>query len=428
MSVPSTLTLSTAHPDEAHQFLARMYASHEVRLKGRVERFLFRFRDADLGNQGWSVMEHSHASLLTDIAPFGQVVVGRILNGAYSCRMGPDEVTGRRGGWILIDPDLPSDMAWSPDVRIAIVRFDRATLDRLTAGLSGRDTGQPMRYPLSLARSPQHARALDQLDVYVKSLLTNEITRDSTLIRAQISRLVATHLLESFPIVPGGSSSEPRAHVGPASLRRALAFIDDHHDADIGLPEIANAARVSQRALQQTFHEHENTTPIAYLRRARLASAHRDLQEADPGTGVTVSDIASRWGFTNPGRFAAAYREVYGRQPSQTLRSLKELPPATGQSAAAGFSWHVSAGRIAAMTFGDHDGLQRPSRADRAGDHPDVHQARPGAPCTRDPAASGQRADRPVAAHRTRGRAVRSGSAILGVRLARRPGAGPLSA
>jgi AraC-like DNA-binding protein len=321
MPVPPTITISTSQPDEAHQFLARMYASHEVRLKGRVDSFRFRFRDADLRDQGWSTMEHSHASVLTDIAPFGQVVVGHILDGAYSCRIGSDEVTVSRGDWVLIDPDLPSDMAWSPGVRIAIARFDRATLDRLTAGLSGRDPDQPMRYPLSPARSPQHARAMDQLELYVKSLLANQATRDSTLIRDQISRLVAVHLLEAFPIALAGSRPESGEHVGPASLRRALGFIDDHHDMDIGLPEIANAAGVSPRALQQAFREHENTTPMAYLRRARLASAHRDLRQADPATGITVSDIAIRWGFTNPGRFAAAYRQVYGRQPSHSLHS-----------------------------------------------------------------------------------------------------------
>lgn len=320
-SVPSAITLVTEHPDEAHDFLARMYATHEVRLKGRVDRFRFRFRDADLGDQGWSVMEHSHASLLTEIAPFGQVVVGHILDGVYTCRMGPDEVTVRRGGWILIDPDRPSDMVWSPGVRIAIARFERGTLDRLVAGLTGRDPDQPMRYPLSPARSPQHARALDQLDGYVRSLLGNETTRDSTLIRDQTSRLVAAHFLEAFPIAPAGTGSQPGEHAGPASLRRARAFIDSHHDTDIGLPEIARAARATPRALQQTFREYEHTTPLGYLRRARLAAAHGDLRQADPGAGITVSDIAARWGFTNPGRFATAYRQAYGCQPSQTLYS-----------------------------------------------------------------------------------------------------------
>jgi transcriptional regulator GlxA family with amidase domain len=59
---------------------------------------------------------------------------------------------------------------------------------------------------------------------------------------------------------------------------------------------------------------------MAYLRRVRLARAHAGLRDADPGRH-TVAEIAGRWGFTHLGRFAEAYRERYGRPPSETLRS-----------------------------------------------------------------------------------------------------------
>ena len=316
------MKIETSHPDEAHQFLASMYATHTVRLKGRVDSFRFRFQDADLGDQGWSSMDYSHQTVLTDIAPFQQIVMGRVLAGSYSCWMGPDVVTISRGEWVLLNPDLPAHMEWSPDVRLAIARFDRAALDPLIAGLSGNNPDQLMRYPLSRPRSPQHARALDLLNLYLKGLLGNETARDSTLVRDQALRLVAANLLEAFPIDATGSGPEAGDHAGPASLRRALAFIDDHHDANIGVSDIAAAARVSPRALQQAFHDHMHTTPVAYMRRARLDSAHHDLQNADPDTGATVTDIATRWGFSNPSRFATAYRRLYGRLPSRTLHTL----------------------------------------------------------------------------------------------------------
>ncbi|MFF0738954.1 helix-turn-helix domain-containing protein [Streptomyces sp. NPDC004111] len=51
----------------------------------------------------------------------------------------------------------------------------------------------------------------------------------------------------------------------------------------------------------------------------RLARAHRDLLRAEPAAR-TVTDIAYRWGFHHPGRFAADYRRTYGEPPSHTLR------------------------------------------------------------------------------------------------------------
>lgn len=105
----------------------------------------------------------------------------------------------------------------------------------------------------------------------------------------------------------------------PAGLRRAVAYICDHSDHPISLPQIAAAAGVSSRTLQKHFNRFLGTSPIAWLRRVRLEHAHDDfLREADGGK-VTV--IASSRGFSHLGRFSAAYRDIYRERPSETLRS-----------------------------------------------------------------------------------------------------------
>ena len=73
--------------------------------------------------------------------------------------------------------------------------------------------------------------------------------------------------------------------------------------------------------MQHAFAGHYDTAPTAYLRRVRLEHAHRELQAADPTRGGIVADVAVRWGFAKPGRFAAAYREAFGVNSNQTLRT-----------------------------------------------------------------------------------------------------------
>jgi transcriptional regulator GlxA family with amidase domain len=86
--------------------------------------------------------------------------------------------------------------------------------------------------------------------------------------------------------------------------------------------ELARAAEVSVRALQNGFHRHVGVSPMAYLRQLRLARVHDELRRADPSR-VTVADVAHRWGFTHLGRFAGAYRAKYGAAPSVTMRSTR---------------------------------------------------------------------------------------------------------
>jgi transcriptional regulator GlxA family with amidase domain len=75
---------------------------------------------------------------------------------------------------------------------------------------------------------------------------------------------------------------------------------------------------VSVRSLQEAFRSHLDTTPMAYLRAVRLRHIHADLRAR--GDGVSVTDVALRWGITHAGRFAQEYRRMFGQPPAQTLR------------------------------------------------------------------------------------------------------------
>lgn len=140
------------------------------------------------------------------------------------------------------------------------------------------------------------------------------------LVAGAAGRMLAAMVLNTFPntalVEP---TIEDRHDSHPATLRRAMAFIDDHAHLDISVADIAAAAHVTIRALQYAFRRHRYTTPMGYLRQVRLQQAHQDLLAADPGSGVTVTEIAARWGFFHPGRFAHHYRSVYGYPPSRTL-------------------------------------------------------------------------------------------------------------
>lgn len=111
-----------------------------------------------------------------------------------------------------------------------------------------------------------------------------------------------------------------REHVPlPAAVRSAMAFIAARAADPIGLTEIADAARLSPRALQVAFRRHLGTTPLAHLRAVRMARVHADLQSARPGDGQTVSAVANRWGISQLSRFAHDYKQRYGVSPRDTL-------------------------------------------------------------------------------------------------------------
>jgi transcriptional regulator GlxA family with amidase domain len=104
-------------------------------------------------------------------------------------------------------------------------------------------------------------------------------------------------------------------------VRRAMDFIDANADRELTLSEIATASGIGARGLQEAFLRHQDTTPTAYARQARMDRAHRDLEASDPAGPDTVPVVAARWGFADLDRFATAYQETYGHAPGETRRA-----------------------------------------------------------------------------------------------------------
>ncbi|WP_374454550.1 helix-turn-helix domain-containing protein [Nocardioides sp.] len=144
---------------------------------------------------------------------------------------------------------------------------------------------------------------------------------EAPLARSAASRLLGHTLLHTFPNnVVGDPSAEPRgvdsSDATTATLRKAAGFIDEHAHEDLSVAALARACGVTPRALQYAFRRHLGCTPMAYLRRVRLDLVRQALRD---GTALTVSDAAARYGFFNPGRFAAGYRQVFDERPTDTL-------------------------------------------------------------------------------------------------------------
>jgi AraC-like DNA-binding protein len=255
----------------------------------------------------------------TRAGPMGVLVFGAVRSGQVSHtsdgshrRLGPGDV------YLSAQPDH-AFAATVEDTEAEAAIVDPALPSQVADTEPGR-THQPVRFTGYEPVSPCAARAWKDTYAYVRdSILNQPDAARYPLIAASAARLLVAAALAAFPSnVLTDPTIEDRHDAHPATLRRAVAFIDEHAHEAITTADVAAAAHVSIRALQLAFRRHLGTTPVAYLRRVRLDHAHRDLVAADPAR-QTVTAIAYRWGFHNSSRFAAYYQQAYGVTPSRTL-------------------------------------------------------------------------------------------------------------
>jgi len=216
---------------------------------------------------------------------------------------------------------------WSgPERRMRSVRLDPDVLSDVASASAG---GRQVEFTGVRPVSREAERQWQQTVAHVARTLESPGVELSPFVVGESSRFLAAMSLTTFPNTtfpntrpPGAEASQPVAQDLPLTaetVREAVAFIEGNAADDLSLADIAEAAGVTARAIQLGFRRHLDTTPMAYLRTVRLARIHDELVVAVPGDGVTVTEVASRWGFSGSSRFVAHYREVYGVVPSDTL-------------------------------------------------------------------------------------------------------------
>jgi AraC-like DNA-binding protein len=310
---------STGDPEAAIEYLRATYTDF-LPTPVPPEGFAFWTQRASTGPLSISRLRHSPTFSTRAQPPSSLQVVQTLAGGPYTVREGGREV----GGSLKLSPTWAEyDVGWE-DSTAQVVVLDHADVARVGAELSGLDPSA-VAFTSSAPVSPALAGYWCRLSTQVHDeVLASDALMGQALVRSNAVRGLAVALLATFPNTaldaladadtPGDGSSEP------ATVRRAVEFMDSHAQEDIGLTEIAAAARIGARSLQLAFRRHRDMTPLEYLRRVRLDGAHRDLLAADPTRGDRVETIAARWGFAHPGRFSVIYRECYGRSPSATLR------------------------------------------------------------------------------------------------------------
>ncbi len=84
-------------------------------------------------------------------------------------------------------------------------------------------------------------------------------------------------------------------------------------DAPFSIEELARVAGLNRTKLQEGFKELFGTTIFGYISDTRLEEARRHI--LDPGSALSISEIAAMSGYKNPQHFTAAFKRKFGYLP-----------------------------------------------------------------------------------------------------------------
>jgi AraC-like DNA-binding protein len=103
-----------------------------------------------------------------------------------------------------------------------------------------------------------------------------------------------------------------------ATVCRIDGFVRRHFAEGLPMATLSSVVGISDRSVRTAFRDVLTTSPKRYMTLWRLNQVRRTLRNGDP-SAMTVTDVATRFGFYELGRFAASYKSLFAESPSQTL-------------------------------------------------------------------------------------------------------------
>lgn len=242
-------------------------------------------------------------------------------NGQAVCTYKGHTFEANPGRSVVTSPGMPLTMRFGADSPQLVIRIEQEALARHLTRMLGVGLERPIVFDPEMDLTTDSAMRWNG----AIQLLHTEVYYSGSLVRhgqgiSSMEELLMSTLLLLQPSNHQDQLLLPKEQAGRHVVRESLEYMETHLGERITMADIARHVHMSVRAIQQGFRDELGTTPMLYLRNRRLERAHEDLADVIAQDGVTVTEIAARWGFTHLSNFAVLYKKRWGESPSETLR------------------------------------------------------------------------------------------------------------
>lgn len=197
------------------------------------------------------------------------------------------------------------------------LRIEFDALVRNLSALLGQEIGRKLEFDETDIRDPamsalrrsifHFAEDFNERGAFFSKLAAAEFERMMIMQFLMCHRHNYTHLLLREPL-PSTLSA----------VRMVEEYIEANWDKPIDIHAMSAIANVSARSLFRQFRKDRTYSPADFAKRIRLNRAREMLEQS--GGDASVTQIALKCGFQNPGHFARDFRLAFGELPSETLR------------------------------------------------------------------------------------------------------------
>jgi AraC family transcriptional regulator len=239
------------------------------------------------------------------------LILVSLAGGRLRCERGEERRTHTLSpGSIALQPSN-SPVRWSWDTRLSFVllALDPAFLLKVARTSFGLRAEEVELAATVCDNDPVIATIAGTLS---RELVSGQ--RGSEVYAESLAHILAVHLLRRYNKRASDDDAVPMS-VPSRPVARALRYMQERYADDIGLSDVATAARVSPYHLSRLFKQITGMTPHQHLIRLRVNSA-RALLTAGAGQR-SLADVAEAVGFADQSHLTRHMKRVLGVTPGE---------------------------------------------------------------------------------------------------------------
>ena len=317
--------IRSGDPEFVRDRLFSVYGASSFDITGAKDRFAVRTNHLQIGG-----LRLAYGDYAGDVSlGFGE---GSFVRQIFNIDGAGRYVAGSRSGEIATGSCTPALSAQTPlkfdykdQYRHLVLRIEFDALRRKLGTLLGQEISRPLVFD-EAAIDPPAMNSLRRSIFLFASDFNARGSFFSDLAAAELERMVIMKFLMCHHHSYSDHLLRQPLSSTPSAVRIVEEYIEANWDKPIDIDTMSAMARISARSLFRQFRKERGYTPADFAKRIRLNRAREMLDHCSEDASVT--QIALKCGFQNPGHFARDYRLAFGELPSETLRrSTRQASP-----------------------------------------------------------------------------------------------------
>ncbi len=206
----------------------------------------------------------------------------------------------------------PGSFVWN------VIALDPLQLEKYGWALSGQPFSLPSEGKI-LRPSPRDVARLRRLHAQVCRLAE---TKPRLLAHTEVARAIEQGLIQTLVACLTAASARTDGAIKRRHASIMIRFetvLAEHLSEPLNMTELCALIGVTERTLRSCCAEFLGMSPIRYVLLRRLSRTRVALRDAGPD-GANLLELVRGFGFTELGRFEAAYRAAFNETPLTTLQ------------------------------------------------------------------------------------------------------------